>query len=656
MLRLNLFVLILILIFGFSFSGQSLEKSGNADKKIYSKKEIETLKEKYELAVRMYKAGSYYSSLNILTKILSDRNNPLYGKALFLTAKIYLHLGVKTGLKEFLQKAMYYLNTYSYSVKNPFNWEFYYVKGNIYENLFMYEMAMASYKMAFSKADDHKKQFKTVVAILRTAAWLKKMDIVTRYIVLVNLERLSEKEKKEFEFVKGLVEFRKGNYKQAIKYLLPVYKSYEEYLIQNPEYYLIVGENAYRLGKYDFAKQIFRRIISIVKDESVIRKSLLRLGDIALKKGDKILAFNYFYRLLKKYPKSKEATVSKLKLIALSRKDKEILARLLVSKDEDFKEPLPFVLKTLVSNRNNYVGFFALADFGFLVLNTKSEKLFDKLTWELSLVNVSRLKYEHKELLNNLWKSEIKKLASFRVCKLFVSNKKFFFEVFDRDTIEFFYNGLKQCGKYDIALSIAKFFTEKWRDDRSYLLLADAYLNFGNYKKSLKVLSRVRNKNCQYHIILTKDYIFLKKINTRLAIDLNTYCTEKTVERNLLEAFVYAETSDIERAFLFIEQVKKDFPDYYTKETLGKIFLRKFVYLLFENRMYDKALKILIPLSEKLKKDCDVNSWVVIASIRTGKNKLADRFTNRIRGCNTEWSIVARNIYEDYQVIRGIKK
>lgn len=651
MLRLSTAVLIsLILFFGYSFPEEQ------KNKKIYTTEEIEVFKEKYKLAVQMYRAGSYYSALNILTKILSDRDNPLYGKALFLTAKIYLHLGVKTGLKEFLQKAMYYLNTYSYTVEDPYDWEFYYIKGNIYENLFMYEMAMASYKMAFSKADDPKKQFKTVVAILRTAAWLKKMDIVTRYIVLVNLEQLSEKEKKEFEFVKGLVEFRKGNYKEAIKYLIPVYKNYEEYLIQNPEYYLIVGENAYRLGKYDFAKQIFRRIISIVKDESVIRRSLLRLGDIALKKGDKILAFNYYYRLLKKYPESKEAVISKLKLIALSRKDKEILARLLVSKDKDFEDPLPFVLKTLVSNRNNYVGFFALADFGFLTLNTRSEKLFDKLTWELSLVNVSRLKYEHKEFINSLWKPEIKKLSGFRICKLFVSNEKFFFDVFDRDTVEFFYNGLKGCGKYNIALNVAKFLTEKWKDDRSYLILADAYYHLGKYKKSIETLNKVKKKDCRYYIILTKNYIFLKKIKTELAVSLQTYCKKRTVEKNVLQAFIYAETGDLKRAFRIVEQVRENFPDYYRKTALGKIFLRKFVYLLFENRMYDKALKILLPLSEKFKKDCDINSWITIAAVRTGKDELINRFEKKLKGCNTEWSIVAVNIYESYKVTRGIKR
>lgn len=653
MLRFKALVLLLILIFSFSHSEENLMEKDR--KKVYTKQEIEVLEEKYKLAVTMYKNGSYYSALNLITKILSDRDNPFYGKALFLAAKIYLHLGVKTGLKEFLQKAMYYLNTYSYTVKDPYNWEFYYIKGNIYENLFMYEMAMASYKMAFSKADDPKKQFKTVVAILRTAAWLKRMDIVTRYIVLVNLEQLSEKEKKEFEFVKGLVEFRKGNYKEAIKYLLPVYKNYEEFLIENPEYYLIVGENAYRIGSYDFAKKIFRRIVSIVKDESVIRRAFLRLGDIALKKGDKILAFNYYYQLLKKYPKSKEATVAKLKLIALSRKDKEILARLLVSKDKDFEDPLPFVLKTLVSNRNNYVGFFALADFGFLVMNAKSEKLFDKLTWELSLVNVSRLRYEHKEFLNNLWKPEIKKLKSFRVCKLFVSNEKFFFDVFDREAVEFFYTGMKKCGKYNIALNISKFLVKKWKDDRSYIFLSDAYYNLGNYKKSLEVLKSIKNKTCQYYILLTKNYIFLKKVNTNLTAQLEKHCSKENVEKSVLEAFVYAETGNVKKALQIVQKVKEEFPEYYKNTVIGKIFLRKFVYILFEKKMYDKALKILLPLSEKLKKDCDINSWIVVASVRIGDESLINSFSKRIKNCNTEWSIVAKNIYENYKVIRGIK-
>ena len=653
MLRFKALVLLLILIFSFSHSEENLMEKDR--KKVYTKQEIEVLEEKYKLAVTMYKNGSYYSALNLITKILSDRDNPFYGKALFLAAKIYLHLGVKTGLKEFLQKAMYYLNTYSYTVKDPYSWEFYYIKGNIYENLFMYEMAMASYKMAFSKADNPKKQFKTVVAILRTAAWLKRMDIVTRYIVLVNLEQLSEKEKKEFEFVKGLVEFRKGNYKEAIKYLLPVYKNYEEFLIENPEYYLIVGENAYRIGSYDFAKKIFRRIVSIVKDESVIRRAFLRLGDIALKKGDKILAFNYYYQLLKKYPKSKEATVAKLKLIALSRKDKEILARLLVSKDKDFEDPLPFVLKTLVSNRNNYVGFFALADFGFLVMNTKSEKLFDKLTWELSLVNVSRLRYEHKEFLNNLWKPEIKKLKSFRVCKLFVSNEKFFFDVFDREAVEFFYTGMKKCGKYNIALNISKFLVKKWKDDRSYIFLSDAYYNLGNYKKSLEVLKNIKNKTCQYYILLTKNYIFLKKVNTNLTAQLEKHCSKENVEKSVLEAFVYAETGNVKKALQIVQKVKEKFPEYYKNTVVGKIFLRKFVYILFEKKMYDKALKILLPLSEKLKKDCDINSWIVVASVRIGDESLINSFSERIKNCNTEWSIVAKNIYENYKVIRGIK-
>jgi len=511
MLRFKIAVLILFFFWGTALSQEKQPVPEEKQKKVYSSEEIKQFEEEFKLALRMYKRGSYYTALNILSKLITDRYNPFYGKSLFLMAKIYLHLGRKTGLKEFIQKAMYYLNTYSYSVENPFDWEFYYTKGNIYENLYMYERALAMYKKAFSMADTPKKQFKTVVAILRVAAWLKRMDIITRYIVLVNLEELSEKEKREFEFVKGLVEFERGNYKEAVKYLIPVYKTYEEYLIENPDYYLIVGENAYRLGDYSFAKKVFKRIISIVKDESVIRRALLRLGDIALKEGDKILAMNYYYEIVKKYPNTDEATIAKLKLIALGKKDKDIHIRLLTSKDRDFQDPLGFVLKALVLNRNNYVGFFALADFGLMVLDSKSEKLFDKLVHELSLVNISRMKYEHIEYIRQLWVPELYRLSHMRICKLFASNKRFFYTVLDRKSLEYFYTSLKKCGKLKMAFEIADFLYKKWRDDRSVLLLSDAYYSLEKYRKSVEILKKVKNKNCRYYILLSKNYIFLKK-------------------------------------------------------------------------------------------------------------------------------------------------
>ncbi|MDQ7055240.1 MAG: tetratricopeptide repeat protein [Persephonella sp.] len=363
--------MLLLLVFVFSYG--EIQKTEQ-----HTQEHINVFKEKYNLAVLMYRRGSYYTALNILSKLILERDNPYYPDALFLSAKIYLHLGVKTGIKEFLHKALYYLNTYSYSANNPFKWEFYYIKGNIYENMFMYERALATYKMAFGKAKTKKEQFKTIIGILRTAAWLKRLDIFTRYLILVNLEELSETEKREFEFVKGLAEFQKRNYAEAIKYLTPVYENYEQYLIENPNYYLIIGENAYRLGDHRFAKKVFRRIISIVKDESVIRKATLRLGDIALKNEDRILAFNYYYRVLTRYPDTEEAKVAKLKLIALS-SYKDIKKKLLHSEDKDFKDPFMFVLKTLVLNRNNYVGFFALGNFGRFAINSESDEIFKNL-------------------------------------------------------------------------------------------------------------------------------------------------------------------------------------------------------------------------------------------------------------------------------------
>ncbi|WP_456392415.1 tetratricopeptide repeat protein [Persephonella sp.] len=631
-----------------------VEEKKEEKKPEYTPEELKEFEEEYKLAVLMYNRGSYYTALNILSKIVNDRYNPYYPQALFLSAKIYLNLGIKTGIKEFLQKALYYINTYSYSVENPFTWDFYYTKGIIYENLFMYERALALYKMAFALADTPRKQFKTVIAILRTAAWLKRMDIITRYIILVNLEQLSEKEKKEFEFVKGLVEFQKGNYREAVKYLIPVYKTYEQYLIENPNYYLILGEAAYRVGSYDFAKQIFRRMISLVKDESVIRKALLRLGDIALKKGDKILAFNYYYEVIKKYPNTDEATIAKLKLIALER-DSDIKRRLLLTEDKDYIDPLGFVLKTLISNRNNYVGFFALGNFGYIALNSKSEKLFDKLTWELSLVNVSRLRYEHIEYIRQLWAPEIKKLPYMRGCKLFNANKRFFYRVFGRDTLLVLYNDLKKCGKYETALELAKFIAKKWNDDKSLLVLADAYFSKRDFNRSLKTLEKIKNRNCSYYILKGKNLIFLKKVDMNLEKDILRVCKTDSVEKYIILSYISVELGNLKKAVEYIDKVVDKLPEYYRDNTLGRIFLRKLVYGLFEKKMYGEALKIILPVSEMQKEDCDLNSWVLIAAVRSDKKWIADDYFKRIEGCQTRWSLVAKNVYQDYLILGSLK-
>jgi len=652
MLKFSFLIAVLVLLPFVSFSQEGLQQE--KQKPAYTEKQLKEFEEKYKIALLMYKRGSYYTALNILSKLIKDRHNPFYPQSLFLSAKIYLHLGVKTGIKEFLQKALYYINTYSYSAEEPFTWDFYYTKGVIYENLFMYERALALYKMAFAQADDPKKQFKTVIAILRTAAWLKRMDIITRYIILVNLEELSEKEKKEFEFVKGLVEFQKGNYKKAMKHLIPVYKTYEQYLIENPNYYLIIGEAAYRIGNYNFAKQIFRRMISIVKDETVIRKALLRLGDIALKKGDKILAFNYYYEVIKKYPKTSEATVAKLKLIAMER-DKEIRKRLILTGDKDYLDPLGYVLKILVSNRNNYVGFYALGNFGYIALNSNSEKLFEKLTWELSLVNVSRLRYEHIEYIKQLWSDEIKKLNYMRGCKLFASNKRFFYRVFDRDVLEVLYNDLKKCGKYDEALEIARFIAEKWKDDRSLLVLADAYFAKREFKKSLNILEKIKNKDCSYYLLKSKNLIFLKKIEPELEKEIEQACKDGSVEKYVVLSYLNLEKGNLNKAVELIHKVINEFPDYYINTTLGKIYLRKLIYILFDKERYADGLKILLPLSEKLKKDCDINSWVVISAVRVGEMETAQRYYKKIENCQTEWSVVAKNIYLDYLVIGSFR-
>ncbi|WP_457640487.1 tetratricopeptide repeat protein [Persephonella sp.] len=604
----------------------------------------------YREAVKMYKRKSYYSALNLLTKLITHRDNIYYSDALFLTAKIYLELGRKTGKKGLIQKALNYLNKYSYTAKKAYTWDFYYTKGNIYENLYMYERALASYKLAFYRAVTKRQQFKTVAAILRTAAWTKKMDLVTRYIVLVNVEELSHEEKKEFEFIKGLLEFQKGNYEKAYQYLSKIYKEYEPYLIENPYYYFIFAENTYRTGKYYLAKQIFRRIISLIKDEEIIRRSLLRLGDIFNIKGDKITAFNYYYSIIEKYPDSREAKVAKLKILAMS-DDPRIKKKIKLIEDEDFKKPLRFVYRMLVSNRNNYIGNFAFGNFGNIVLKSKNDRLFHELVKEISLIYPERMLYEHKEYINKLWKNELLDLEYQKSCELYITNKNFFKSVFDRKVLIKIVKDLKLCGKEKSRIDLAEWILKRWNDDRSRLLLAQVYFEEGMYTKSLSTLKNIKNKDCNYYKLLAKNKIELQQADKKLLKTLDR--CKKDTETIILKSIISFQLGNIDRTLMYLDQVKNEIYKFYENRFYNK-YLIYIVEKSFSLNRYREIFNILKPVSEKID-ECDLNSFLLISAVRIGLKSI-DKYAEKIKNCKTLWTQVAENIYEDYLLMEEALK
>ena len=516
----------------------------------------------------------------------------------------------------------------------------------------MYERALALYKLAFYRALTKKQQFKTIAAILRTAAWTHKMDLVTRYIVFVNVEELSHEEKKEFEFIKGLLEFQKGNYEKAYEYLSKVYKEYEPYLIENPYYYYIFAENTYRIRKYEFSKQLFRRIISLIKDEEIIRRSLLRLGDIFNIKGDKITAFNYYYSIVEKYPDSQEAKVAKLKILSMEddRRIKEKIY-LLKKKDKDFEKPLRFVYRMLVSNRNSYIGNFAIGNFGKMVFDMKNESLFSELVKELSLIYPERMLYEQKEYIRKLWDKGLLELPPDKICELYRTNRRFFKNIFDRKVLLKIVEDLKKCNMRKDRIDLAEWILKKWNDDISRLALAKVYFEENKFKKSLEVLSKMKNRNCNYAKLYTKNIIELDRDTRKSSEILNTCKNDK--EALLLEAVLYFRSGNLDSSIKTLSKIKDDLYRFYSDPFFRKYISRIITRSISENR-YSDVLNILLPVSEKLD-DCNINSWLLISMVRTGSEE-TEKYMKKIEKCDTSWSSVAKNVYEDSILMKEVSR
>ncbi|MFN3788365.1 MAG: hypothetical protein ACK4SW_08195, partial [Sulfurihydrogenibium azorense] len=90
-------LLFITLTFLFIISN-SYGKNNNEDYQIYQK------------ALSYYNYGSYYSALEELDKIIYKKNLKFYPDVLLLTAKTYLGIGIKSGIKKYLWNAIYYLN------------------------------------------------------------------------------------------------------------------------------------------------------------------------------------------------------------------------------------------------------------------------------------------------------------------------------------------------------------------------------------------------------------------------------------------------------------------------------------------------------------------------------------------------------------------
>jgi len=620
--------------------------------------ENEIKKEKLEAfifnnALRDYLLGSYYEALDEFLQILKNPDSKYYKKSLLMLGKVYLQIAKRTGIKKYLWTANSYLNIYASKVDN-LDWDYYYTKANIYENLEFYEKALANYTRSIRKTDSEEKQTKTIIAILRIAAWLKKLDLATKYTIVLNIAHLQKEQKNELEFIKGMQLFVDGKYKEAFKYFLKTYREFESYLIDNPNYYFIVAETAYRKGDIKFCEQLFRRILNLIKNREVLKKSLLRMGDIGLKKGDIKGATNYYYQLINKYPKSKEAIVAKLKLISLVYRDEKLKKVLLdFFPDEEFVKNLEsFVIKTLVKNRTNYIGRFALANFGVITFELDSKKLFDRLGWEISLVSSTRMDYEQKEYLKDLWSSYILIMEPKKICALYLSNEKFFQEIFSQKVLIKIANSLKNCKKDKKRLELLKSILNRWSTDENRFLLAKALFDVKDYVNSIKVLEKIKKKGCSYYKLYGKNCVMSDKKSKKCINIMKN--SKKVCKMGDFESVILSKYADLlvgkDVPYSFLQRFSLRIAENFENSLVVQKFVKEYSERLINESKYDYLIKIIEPITQNLKNNCYLNSLLAISYIRTGKIVYAKNLIDEIKDCDESWAKIAILILEAQEV------
>jgi len=592
----------------------------------------------YESGVRDYRIGSYYDALDEFNHIVKYPQSPFYLDALKYLAKTYLQIGKRTGEKRYLWRARNFLNRYL-AKGGKRDSDYYYVKGHIFEVLGFYERSLANYKISLAKSTTRKERLQAVIGILRSAIWLKKLDMATRYMVILNIEDLAKEQQKEFEFLQGLYFFVKGEYVKAVEKLQKSYQRYESFLIENPEYYYVVAENTYRIGDLRFAKRLFRRIVTYVKNKSVLKKALLRLGDIYFLQDQMRQSANYYYQLIKEYPDTPHATIAKLKLLFLMQKEKklEYYLKKFMPEADFLKDPELFVVRTLVLNRNNAVGLYALANFGTTVFWLQSPKLYERLEWELSLIFPSKLKYEHKEYFRRAWKDGLlQSVEPPYPCRLFQANPDFFFHIFDRKWLLEFATRLDGCKE-----NFFRRFASRFRDDEAYLLLAQLLFEKQKYEEARKVLEKVKRRECRYRLLAAK-LCFLEDGECRESFgEYLKFCGEDPFYADLFRSLLLGVSE------AFIKERSSQVARRYRDDPVVRKFVRVSVERLLARRRYEEIIDLLTPLVRQVEDGCYLKSVLALSYVRIGKIGFAESVLRGLSGCEDPWYQIALNALEN---------
>ena len=619
-----------------------------------SNKTAQTQQEKdaelFRSAEAAFGNGSYYAALDENAQLLQNREGAFYLPSLLLSGKLYLKIGMRTGLKKYLWTAEGYLNLYMDKSGEP-DWEYYYHKGMVFEKLRFPERAEVFYKKAIAKAQTRPQTAKALIGLMRVAVREKQFDLSTKYLLLQNTEILRSSSAGAFHFMMGMEQVLEKRYAEAIASFQNAYRFNEAYLIENPDDYLFVAESAFGVKRYEEAAFFFRRIITNVKDGDVVRHALMRLGDIAWHQEEMKRAADYYYQVAKRFPQTDAAAVARLKLIYLMAFI-DIKAPLAALDEAIFGRPERYVAATLAKNRRSSVGRYALGNFGAIVLGLKTGVLDAQLEREIGLVNLGRLEAEHKAYIRRQWKPYLLQGDTPRICALYKANSAFFQAVFDRETLTHIAGALAACGGEGEALPLLRMTARKWPDDANRMRLAYALYAHADYDEALKVLNGVETQGCESAKLAAVCRVMRSQPFDAEAQRLQQ-CPAEDETARFIRYYRELDAGKSAEAEAYTLEHLPYLQERFGRERFAYRFTHKLLTALLHAKAYETMHPILLNLTKTVENNCFLNSLVLLSNIRSERLGTIDADFERIGACGTEWALIAQNVYLSYRLRAG---
>jgi len=76
---------------------------------------------------------------------------------------------------------------------------------------------------------------------------------------------------------------------------------------------------------------------------------------------------------------------------------------------------------------------------------------------------------------------------------------------------------------------------------------------------------------------------------------------------------------------------------------------------LINESKYNYLIKILEPIAQNLKNNCEINSLLAISYVRTGKMDYAKELMENLKKCEQNWAKIAISVYEAEMLNKGVK-